>query len=66
MQFFYGIAYGVDDIHCDVSHTERGAKNYATRKGFTKVTMRYGYSAVIIAEKKNGKWVSVVRPASRR
>jgi hypothetical protein len=54
----YGIACGTDNIHYDVSHTERGAKNYATRNGYTKVTKRNGYNALIISEKKNGKWVS--------
>ena len=55
----YGIAYGKDDIHCDVSHTERGAKIYATRNGYTKVTRRWGYNARIIAEKVDGKWQDV-------
>ena len=55
----YGIAYGKDDIHCDVSNTERGAKIYATRNGYTKVTIRVGYHAEIIAEKVDGKWRGV-------
>ena len=56
----YGIAYGVGkDIHCDVSKTERGAKIYATRNGYTKVTLRVGYHSCIIAEKVNGKWQGV-------
>ncbi len=56
----YGIAYGKDDfLHVDVSKTERGAKMYATRNGYTKVTIRVGYHAEIIAEKVNGKWQSV-------
>ena len=55
----YGIVYGEDNVHCDVSKTERGAKIYATRNGYTKVTFRVGYNASIIAEKINGKWQSV-------
>lgn len=55
----YGIAYGEDNTHCDVSNTERGAKIYATRNGFTKVTIRTGYHARIIAEKVDGKWRGV-------
>ena len=55
----YGIAYGEDNTHCDVSKTERGAKMYATRNGYTKVTKRVGYNAFIIAEKVDGKWQSV-------
>ena len=55
----YGIAYGEDNTHCDVSKTERGAKIYATRNDYTKVTIRVGYHAEIIAEKVDGKWQSV-------
>ena len=55
----YGIACGEDDIHYDVSKTERGAKIYATRNGYTKVTFRVGYNAFIIAEKVDGKWQDV-------
>jgi len=55
----YGIAYGEDNTHCDVSKTERGAKIYATRNGYTKVTLRVGYNAFIITEKVDGKWRGV-------
>ena len=55
--------YGVisNGSHVDISRTERGAKNYATRNGFTEVTIRYngGYVAQITASKKNNKWTPV-------
>ncbi len=56
--------YGVVDsngIHCDTSNSERGAKNYATRHGYTKVSRRSngGYSPVIVAEKVNGIWKTI-------
>lgn len=53
--------YGVisNGSHVDVSNTELGAKNYATRHGFDKITCRYGsgYHVEIIAMKVNNKWV---------
>lgn len=51
--------YGVvnrEDVHIDVSNTLLGAKNYATRHGYTRVSKRVGYNALIIAEKLNNKW----------
>lgn len=56
--------YGVinqDGVHIDVSDSLKGAKNYATRHGYTKVSVRYdmGYNAYIVAEKINGKWVNI-------
>jgi len=55
--------YGVLDsngCHIDVSLTEKGAKNYATRHGYTKVSIRYnsGYTVQVVAEKVNNKWVA--------
>ena len=55
--------YGVIDStgsHTDVSNAERGAKNYATRNGYTQVSIRYnnGYVACVVAIKNGkGKWV---------
>jgi len=55
--------YGIvnrDGVHIDVSISEKGAKQYATRNGYNKVSIRFnsGYNAVIVAVKsKNGKWV---------
>ena len=55
--------YGVVDngIHIDVSNTERGAKCYATRHGFSIVSVRVncGYFVAIIAERVNGKWQAI-------
>ena len=55
--------YGVTDtneIHTDVSKTERGAKKYATRHGYDKVSIRYigSYNVVVISIKnERGRWV---------
>lgn len=57
--------YGVVNYkgeHIDVSQSEKGAKNYATRNGYKKVSIRFnsGYDVAIIAEKNSkGKWVKV-------
>lgn len=56
--------YGIvnrDGEHIDVSKSEKGAKQYATRRGYDKVSIRYnsGYDVDIIAFKKGKKWISV-------
>jgi hypothetical protein len=56
--------YGVlsKGVHIDVSNTEKGAKQYATRNGYNTISIRYncGYIAEQIAHKnKHGKWVSI-------
>ena len=56
--------YGIIDknnFHTDTSNTERGAKNYATRHGYDKVSIRYGrgYGAWVVSIKIDGKWVKV-------
>lgn len=58
-QYVYGIATNAGE-HIDVSHSERGAKKYATNNGYTVVTKRSvsGYHVMTIATKENGKWVS--------
>jgi hypothetical protein len=56
----YGIV-NAEGTHYDVSKTEKGAKNYATRHGYTRVSIRYngGCHCEVIAEKNaKGKWVS--------
>lgn len=55
----YGVLSG--GVHIDVSKTERGAKNYATRNAFDTVTIRYncGYVAAQIAKRINGKWQTI-------
>lgn len=57
MQDIYGIV-NAEGTHYDVSKTEKGAKNYASRHGYTRVTIRYngGYVAVVISEKKGNRW----------
>ena len=58
-------AYGVlcNGVHVDVSSTLRGAKCFATRNGYTTVTVRYnmGYIAREIAHKYKGKWVDKLK-----
>lgn len=54
--------YGVTDsqgIHTDVSKSEKGAKQYATRHGYNQVSIRYnsGYHVDIIAVKNGRKWI---------
>ena len=56
--------YGVvnsEGVHIDTSNTERGAKIYATRNGYSKVSIRYnmGYVVRVLAEKVNGVWQKV-------
>lgn len=55
--------YGVllNGCHIDVSSSERGAKQFATRNGYDVVTCRYdcGYIAAEIAQKKGGKWIRI-------
>ena len=60
MQNTYGVLAS-DGTHIDVSNTERGAKNYATRNGYNIVTIRFncGYVATQIAKKVGNKWQSI-------
>lgn len=51
--------YGIlDNNNCqiDVSKTEKGAKQYATRNGYNKVSYRIGYNAFELCTKVNNKW----------
>lgn len=55
--------YGVNtsrDGYIDVSSTERGAKNYATRHGYSAVYIRFnsGYCVSLVATKEGSKWYS--------
>lgn len=61
MNNVYGIV--IDGTHKDVSLTERGAKNYATRNGYGIISVRYsgGYNAVVVSEKKGNKWAKVAK-----
>jgi len=58
MQNIFGVL-NADNVHTDVSKSEKGAKQYATRNGYTKVSIRYncGYSVDVVAVKKGRKWV---------
>ena len=60
MKNIYGVLDS-NDCHVDVSDSEKGAKNYATRHGYDVVTIRYncGYNAAKIAQKINNKWVAI-------
>ena len=54
----YGIIYGSDNIYIDVSNSLKGAKRYATNRGYDKVGIRYnsGYHCSIVAIKIDNKW----------
>jgi hypothetical protein len=57
MQTIYGVLNN-EEIHTDVSNTLLGAKQYATRNGYNKVSARIGYVAYVVSVKlSNGKWV---------
>ena len=61
MQHTYGIL-NADNCHVDVSQTERGAKNYATRHGFTAVSRRFnnGYQVELVSNRdKYDMWQNV-------
>ena len=51
----------VSSGYIDVSSTLLGAKQYATRNGYTEVYIRYnsGYHVKKVAIKTNGKWGKV-------
>lgn len=58
--------YGIinrDGIHIDVSNSEKGAKNFATRNGYTKVSIRYNGSChvSVISVKVANKWVGTLQ-----
>lgn len=53
--------YGVlnkEGIHTDISNSLLGAKQYATRNGFHKVSKRMGYTARLVAIKEDDVWVT--------
>ena len=53
----YGILNS-EGTHTDVSKTLQGAKSYATRNGYKRVSMRQGYHAFEMATKEGAKWVN--------
>lgn len=56
----YGVVSRTGE-YTDICTTERGIKQFATRRGYSKVYIRYncGYHVVLVAEKINGKWSKV-------
>lgn len=55
--------YGVtnqDGVHIDVSNSLLGAKQYATRNNYDKVSKRVGYNTFIICVKVKNKWHSTL------
>lgn len=48
-----------NDCLIDVSNTERGAKNYATRHGYIRIGYRIGYNAFATHEKIGNEWVEI-------
>ena len=56
-------SYGVNILrygYVDVAPTERGAKNYATRHGYSEVYVRFnsGYCISLLATKEGKRWRS--------
>ena len=53
----YGVASNKGN-YTDVSSSERGAKSYATRNGYTEVYIRFnsGYNIALVSTKINNKW----------
>lgn len=58
-QNIYGVL--MNGVHIDVSTSEKGAKQFATRNGFLTVTVRYncGYIAREVAHRYAGKWKAI-------
>ena len=54
----YGVVHLPYNVHIDVSNSLLGAKQYATRNGYTVVSKRVGYNAICIAKKVNNKWIN--------
>lgn len=61
--WIYGVP-GSDGGHIDTANTERGAKNKATRDGYTVITRRHDRSWVVetIAHKRGGRWCAGAAP----
>ena len=52
--------YGVlnrNNEHIDVSNTLQGAKCYATRNDYKKISLRIGYNVVKQWQKISSKWI---------
>ncbi len=61
IQNIYGII-DFNNIHTDVSRTERGAKIYATKNGYNAISVRYncGYNVQVVSVKIGNKWVNKI------
>lgn len=57
MKTIYGIL-NKDNCHIDTSNTLQGAKNYATRNGYKKVSKRIGYNSQLICKKVAKNWIN--------
>lgn len=62
MQNVYGVLDS-NNVHRDISTSIITAKQYATKNGYTTVSIRYncGYVAEAIVEKRNGRWELIKR-----
>jgi len=58
----YGVLNQDTSGYIDTSRTLQGAKNHATRNGYSKVYIRFnnGYHIERVASKINGKWINNV------
>lgn len=58
--YIYGII-DKDNVYTDISKSERGTKNYATRNGYTQIGCRdvNSYNAFIVSEKVGKKWKQI-------
>jgi len=47
-----------EGVHYDTGYSLLGSKQCATRRGYDRVSIRYGYNVIEVAIKENGKWKS--------
>jgi hypothetical protein len=62
MSNIYGVV-NEKGIHTDVSISEKGAKIYATRNGYNKISIRYRGSCnvhIIAYKNSKGNWIKTV------
>lgn len=58
MKPIYGVLLNRNGEYRDVSNTLQGAKNFATRNSYNRVSKRMGYTTRLIAIKENNVWVT--------
>lgn len=56
MTTMYGVLNHKDE-HIDVSNSLHGAKCYATRNNYNKVSKRVGYNVTKVYLKENNNWI---------